>query len=212
MKPSVTTFRDVPKELNRIAAQGQAEYQEVTRFVDLLRAADAVSDPLKQAIARVAGLREEIHYGTPLVQWREDLPHTIVRQFARLAHTPAPRTVAEWKAARLPPQAQLAQRLALVFLSGYLNHLHQCDVCEEWFLGRRQAKTCSAACREKKSESRTTFKRQRRAWLLNKKHIPRINARLQTLHGPANRLRREKWENRLKDYQRELQEIRRKGK
>lgn len=219
MKPSVTSFVEVPRELNRLAARGGKDYEQIAHFIGLLSEAEAVEGHLKRTIARAAGLRHKADYGTPMVERRpfysaDALPQLISAQCARLCLAPAPRSAKEWAGQRAAPTplAALAQRIAQLFLSGLWANLHRCEVCETWFLGRRQAKTCKAACREKKTETRATFKRQRREWLLNKKHIPRIKARLQRLQGPANRLRRVKWKNRLKDYQRELQKIRRKGK
>ncbi len=199
---------DVPDLLNRLDRQG-SDYASVEKFIGLLSEADEVPERLRRAIAAVSGNKFEPNYRRllperPPLHSTDDLPLLISRRYAILAHTPAPRNEEEWKARRAPPLGRLAERIAALFLSGYWDKLHLCQVCRKWFLGRKDARTCKAACRERKSERREGFRSQRRAWLLENQIIPRIEARVKKLLGPANRLRREKWERRLADYQKEL--------
>jgi hypothetical protein len=208
MKASDSVFEDVPAGLNWLAEQRGPDYEEVEYFIRLLREAMAYSSHLRQTVGRVAGLR----YGVPVVlgplqHSADHLPRLIHQQFAILARTPAPRNEREWKDRAVPPLGRLATRIAGLFLSGHWDRLHQCQVCQAWFLGRRDAKTCSGACREKRAEQATDFKLRRRKWQIEAVLIPRIEAQVEKLQGLENRLRRRKWENRLRNYRDELQRI-----
>jgi len=137
----------------------------------------------------------------------------IARQFALLAQTPAPRTETEWREAQkkgdqaLPRAARLARRVAALFLSEHWDKLHKCLICRKWFLGRRDAKTCSPACRQKKVELGADFKRRRRNWQLETRLIPRVEARLKKLQGAGDRSRYRRWQERLRAYRKELERL-----
>jgi len=217
MKPSVTHFRDVPDLLNRMDRE-DSRYARVVGFIELLSEAGAASERLRRTVEAVAGHKFEPDYGRisperPSLHPLDELPRLISKQFAVLAHTPAPRTEQEWRAGlhRKSHLGRLAERLAVLFLSGHWERLRRCKVCGKWFLGRGDAQTCSAACREKKSERREGFKRRRRAWLLENALIPRVRSRIAKLRGRQNPPQRERWEKRLATYRDELQKISEEG-
>jgi hypothetical protein len=217
MKPSVNVFQDVPAGLNRFAGLGGKDYEKIEHFIALLCEVDSFTAHLRRAVARVAGLRFGAHYGTrlpegPTLPPAAHLPMLIARQFALLAKTPAPRTETEWLEAQkkgdqaLPQAARLARRVAALFLSEHWDKLHKC-LCRKWFLGRRDAKTCSPACRQKKVELGADFKRRRRNWQLQTKLIPRVEAQLKKVEGLADPSRYRRWEERLRTYRKEVERL-----
>jgi hypothetical protein len=130
----------------------------------------------------------------------------IAQRYAAVVHAPAPENETEWKK-KLRAPAQLATRIAQLYLSGDWDQLHQCRTCSKWLLARRDAETCSPRCREKRREQRPSVALQRRVWELRSRRVPRIKARLRKLVVAEHAPQRETWQKRLDTYQQELKEL-----
>lgn len=216
-KPSFTEFEDIPAKLNALrgCAESAPEYQRVARFIELINAVDDEMERLRNGVARAAGLERKERFCVPIshrphlsdLRTEVDLRREVAKQFVRLTRTPAPSKRSK-KEPALSETGKLARRIALLHQSGFWSNLHRCQECEAWFLGRRQAVSCSRECRDRKSKRREGFKRVRRMWQLENALIPRIKTRIGKLKGEANRNRRERWKERLSLYQHELAKLR----
>jgi hypothetical protein len=181
-------FGDVVRDLNRLAEQDERSYGKIEHWIHLIHQARSASRRLQQVVEIAAGLR--LTAPRILNHFPNDLESQITKAYHALVKA---------------GQGKLASRIALLSRAGHLEKLDQCEICQHWFLGRRDARTCSGACRQRKTEQQAGFKARRRKWLLETALIPRMQARVGKLAGPENRLRREKWESRLNDYRQELQ-------